>query len=255
MTTLQAYKHCEITAHEHYENFPVASLFVPKAMRQHLYAIYAFCRMADDIADEGTDSVSNRLAKLSDLRYWLRNSNWDDPVMVALSDTIRTCRLPLEPFDRLLDAFSQDANFKSPTTWEELLFYCTRSANPVGELFLRLAYNGQVPPAEAIQASNHVCTALQITNFLQDLHIDLERGRSYLPVPDAEAVARTRDMFRQGASVTRYVKSWRLKLELWLIIQGGQTMLELCASRVDRLQRPKLSFWTVILRYAKSRVR
>lgn len=253
MTVDEAYRHCATIAEKHYENFPVASLLVPKAMRLHLVAIYAFSRMADDVADEGNAPASERLSALANLRRSLRNASPEDPVFTALATTIHVCHLPLDTFDRLLDAFTQDVEFVAPSTWEDVLEYCSRSANPVGELFLRLAYAGKEPPAKAIDASNHICTALQITNFLQDLNIDLERGRAYLPLPDDEVIRRTRDLFREGSSVVRYVHSWRLKMELWFIIQGGQTMLELCAARTNRLERPTLSVWNIILRYAKTR--
>lgn len=255
MTLDRAYEHCALIARKHYENFPVASFAVPMSIRRHLFALYAFSRHADDIADEGNVTAAERLHMLSDVRNALRDETIDHPIFIAVRNTVRECRLPLEPFDRLLDAFTQDVNFTPFSSWDDVLSYCNNSANPVGELFLRLAFRGQEPPQEAIQASDCVCTALQITNFLQDLGVDLARGRSYLPIPDSEVYKRTRELYRKGAVVTQHVQSWRLKLELWLIVQGGMMMLELCGSRTDRMQRPTLSLWTVILRYAKSRVR
>ncbi|MBK6761023.1 MAG: squalene/phytoene synthase family protein [Ignavibacteria bacterium] len=180
----EAYAHCANVARRHYENFPVASVLVPLRMRKHLFAIYAFSRLADDIADEPwTTDTSARIAALDELEQKLVGSSdiSEDPVFVALHQTIKEARLPLAPFLRLLTAFKSDVNFVTPTTWEDVLAYCSNSADPVGELFLRLDHNGREPSAEAIACSNAICTALQITNFLQDLGTDLQRGRSYLP--------------------------------------------------------------------------
>ena len=237
----EAYAHCEKVAKSHYENFPVASVLVPHKMRKHLFAIYAFSRLADDIADEPwTTNDQARLDALNLLELKLQGvaNVSEDQVFIALHDTIATARLPLDLFLRLLAAFRSDVNFVAPTTWEQLLAYCSNSANPVGELFLRLDYAGDEPPAEAIEASNAICTALQITNFLQDLGIDLARGRAYLPLDDAEVIRRTRALFDQGASVVGYARSWRIRLELRAIIAGGRIMLWKCERRKDRLSRP-----------------
>ena len=245
MTTTQAYAYCQAIAENHYENFPVASFLVPEHMRLHLYAIYAFARVADDYADEGDVSVGSRLEKLAALRSELRNASSSDPIMIALQSTIRDCNLPYSLFDRLLDAFESDVLFVSPRDWNAVLDYCHNSANPVGELFLRLDYRGRHLPDEAIRASNHVCTALQITNFLQDISIDLAKGRNYLPLSDNEVIARTRKLFSDGKVVITYARSWRLKLELMAIIIGGRTMLRLCAKRTDRMVRPRLNVWSI----------
>lgn len=246
-STTQAYAHCRRIAKEHYENFPVASFLVPKHMRDHLYAIYAFARKADDIADEGTLDSASRRDLLEQLRSSLREPSIDDPIQVALNHTIRTCRLPISLFDRLLDAFVADSSFTPPTSWEDLLDYCSNSANPVGELFLRLDHAGRDPSELAINTSNCICTALQITNFLQDISIDLKRQRNYLPLPDQEIIRRTRMLFHEGAAVIHHATSWRIRLELWAIIHGGRTMLELCARRSDRMIRPTLTVWSLVM--------
>lgn len=245
MTLKQAYEHCKSIAVNHYENFPVVSLLVPKHMRRHLYAIYAFARVADDIADEGSSTAECRLDNLEILRYSLRQANGTDPIMMALQATIRDCVLPLSLFDRLLDAFESDVMFVAPSNWDAVLAYCHNSANPVGELFLRLDYLNKDLPDAAITASNSICTALQITNLLQDISIDLDRGRSYLPLPDNEVIQRTRLLYQEGWSVIGHARSWRLKLELIAIIIGGRAMLRLCTKRTDRMVRPTLTAWDV----------
>lgn len=237
----EAYAHCEKVAQSHYENFPVASVLVPLKMRKHLFAIYAFSRLADDIADEPwTTDDQARLDALEIIQQKLlgRADVSNDPVFIALHHTINVAALPLAPFQRLLTAFRSDVSFIAPTSWEDVLSYCSNSADPVGELFLRLDYEGKEPPPDAIAASNAICTALQITNFLQDLGIDLSRGRVYLPLDDAEVIRRTRALFDQGANVVGYVHSWRLRLELRAIIAGGRVMLWMCERRKDRNQRP-----------------
>lgn len=253
MTQNEAYAYCKQIATSHYENFPVASVLVPLRMREHLYAIYAFSRKADDIADEGHDSVEERMQQLHELRLQLRAESSTDPVFCALLSTIKKCRLPLSLFDRLLDAFESDVNFTSPASWDQVLTYCHNSADPVGELFLRLDYGNDEPPVDAIAASDRICTALQITNFLQDLSIDIARGRVYLPLSDAEVIMRTRRLFDEGACVVRYARSWRLRMELRAIIYGGRTMLELCAHRKDRLTRPRLTMLTLLLHLFRTR--
>lgn len=253
MTHNEAYAYCRQIATTHYENFPVASILVPSRMREHLYAMYAFSRKADDIADEGGASAEQRLKQLRELRLELRKESSNDPVIFALLITIKECQLPLTLFDRLLDAFESDVSYTSPSSWHEVLTYCHNSADPVGELFLRLDYGTDDPPAVAVIASDRICSALQITNFLQDLSIDIARGRNYLPVTDAEVIERTRQLYDDGAQVVRYLRSWRLRLELRAIIYGGRTMLELCARRSDRFVRPRLTIWTLLLHLFRTR--
>lgn len=253
MTTQEAYHYCRMVATEHYENFPVASVLVPKSMRNHLFAIYAFARVADDIADEGSASSDERIGRLQTLGNVLREGDANDPVVTAVRATIETCDLPLQLFDRLLTAFERDANFCAPKSWEDVLEYCHYSANPVGELFLRLAYRGKEPPAEAITASNDICSALQVTNFLQDIGVDLRRGRNYLPLSDDETVRRTQNLYDSGKVVVRYIPSYRLKAELWAIIHGGRTMLRLCRNRADRTVRPTLSLWSLLMQLFRPR--
>ena len=173
-----AYAVCLRLAREHYENFPVASRLLPRAMRPHIAAVYAFARIADDFADEGSRSAGTRLALIDDWARRLHGAvsqhgsgataagDTDDPtaaaVFVALSETIRECRLPVQLFDDLLSAFRQDVTVRRYETWEDVLEYCRRSANPVGRLVLNIA-GYRAPQIEAW--SDAVCTALQLTNF------------------------------------------------------------------------------------------
>ena len=172
-----AYEACLRIAREHYENFPVASRLVPPSLRPHVAAIYAFARGADDIADEPGRTPDERLRLLDEWQAHLREAP-RTPVFEALAETRRRFNLELSLFDDLLSAFRQDVLVSRYETWEEVFDYCRRSANPVGRLVLRLS---GVRRADADAWSDAVCTALQLTNFWQDLAIDWARGRLYVP--------------------------------------------------------------------------
>lgn len=236
-----AYTWCMDLATSHYENFPVASVLLPPQMRRHVSAVYAFSRVGDDIGDEPwTTSIDERLAGLKDMDA-LADAAAAGPVdrgnaiLVALSHTIRTCALPVEPLHALIAAFRQDVLFSTLQTWDDVDAYCRNSADPVGELVLRIS--GSWTPQAGV-ASDAVCTGLQLVNFWQDISVDRPRGRDYLPaallkeVGDAEALRqafqRTRDFFVSGASVVDHVRSLRLRLELKTIIAGGMAMLDRC---------------------------
>lgn len=236
-----AYAWCMDLATSHYENFPVASVLLPPHMRRHISAVYAFSRVGDDIGDEPwTTSVDERIAGLAGMDA-LANAAAAGPVdtgnaiLVALSHTIRTCALPVDPLHALIAAFRQDVLFTTLQTWDDVDAYCMNSADPVGELVLRIS--GSWTP-EAGVASDAICTGLQLVNFWQDISVDRPRGRDYLPatllkdVGDAEALRqafqRTRDFFVSGASVVDHVRSLRLRLELKTIIAGGMAMLDRC---------------------------
>ena len=173
-----AYAACAQLASTHYENFPVASRLVPRGMRPHVAAVYAFARTADDFADEGSRPVEERLRLLDDwqsrLHACVRTSavrasdsdSGDDRVFLALGTTIRACNLPVSLFDDLLSAFRQDITVQRYDTWDALLNYCRRSAHPVGRLVLRIAGHDD---ARLDRSSDALCTALQLTNFWQDL--------------------------------------------------------------------------------------
>jgi squalene synthase HpnC len=254
----EAYAVCARLARDHYENVPVASVLLPRAMRPHVAAVYAFARVADDFADEGGRSDSERLALLDAWRDCLHAcaSHATAPVAVelpaqtphifaAVSDTIRSCRLGVSLFDDLLSAFRQDVTKTRYETWDDVLDYCRRSANPVGRLVLGIA--GSRDDALDL-GSDAFCTALQLTNFWQDLERDWRKGRLYLPLEDCrregastsdldagrmtpawrrvmeQAAARTEDLFEEGRHVCDGVNG-RLRLELRATWLGGRRIL------------------------------
>ena len=177
-----AYSACRQLARRHYENFPVASLLVPRDKRDALAAIYAFARSADDFADE--PGVEDRLEKLADWRrklYRCVEGDTEHATFLALSDTIQKHNLSVVNLDNLLRAFEMDVTTSRHQNFESLLRYSTWSANPVGRLMLELF--GHRDP-ELFALSDNICTALQLTNFWQDVRIDLERDRVYLPLED-----------------------------------------------------------------------
>lgn len=251
-----AYAACSRLARAHYENFPVASLLLPPAMRHHVAAVYAFARVADDFADEGGLEPGQRLRLLDGWESRLLAAAAGAPpqpapqhgepvvapqIFLALGHTISTHALPVDLFQDLLSAFRQDVIVNRYETWVALMDYCRRSANPIGRLVLRIAGYGD--PGLA-RLSDCICTALQLTNFWQDIAQDAERGRVYLPaeahrggVPMLDAVARTRALFMEGRPLCDAVGG-RLAYELKATWLGGMRLL-------DRLEsgavRPRLS--------------
>ena len=268
-----AYGVCARLARAHRENFPVASWLLPRPMRSHIAAIYAFARVADDFVDEGEVAPRERLRRLDAwgerLRRSVTSSTSDRTataadssgteldhraLFLALSNTIEVCRLPVGLFEDLLSAFRQDVWMHRYESWGQLLDYCRRSANPVGRLVLRVA--GHDDPG-LDRAADCLCTALQLTNLWQDLERDLAVGRIYVPAEDQTACgaleadlvkrrltpawravleqvgARTRALFDQGRAVCDGVGG-RLALELRLTWLGGLRILErLEQSRFD----------------------
>jgi squalene synthase HpnC len=260
----RAYAACEALARSHYENFPVASRLLPPAMRPHVAAIYAFARVADDIADEGAAPAADRQARL---RAWQERlhraaagfvpaapsvpaATRDDLICVALGHSIGTLDLPVPLFDDLLSAFGQDTMTSRYASWSEVLDYCRRSANPVGRLVLRIAgYRDEALD----RSSDALCTALQLTNFWQDFGRDWRAGRLYVPrevqmasgaiEADLErgrmtpgwihaieqCVAFTRSLFAGGHGVCDGVRG-RLRIELRVTWLGGRRILD----RVER---------------------
>jgi squalene synthase HpnC len=239
------YATCLRIAREHYENFPVASRLAPPDLRPHIAAIYAFARGADDIADEPGRTTHERLALLDAWAAHLRETPRDD-VFTALAETRARFDLPISLFDDLLSAFRQDVVKTRYDTWDEVLDYCRRSANPIGRLVLRLAGRAD---ADTDRQSDAVCTALQLTNFWQDLAIDWARGRLYVPRaiwsrcgadPDqldrgsltaewrralGQAARLTRDLFEQGRGVSEALTG-RLRYELRATWLGGVRILD-----------------------------
>ncbi len=256
----EAYQHCLRIAREHYENFPVASRLVRAELRPAVAAIYAFARHADDLADEGDVPPETRLKQLDAWETLLSrclNESVDHPIFIALGDAIRRHRLPPDPLFDLLVAFRMDVSIHHYETTQELEFYCKHSANPVGRLILAL--HG-IEQQEAAHYSDALCTGLQLTNFWQDLSVDLQRGRHYLPaawlpqptnadtLPDqtsiqpalTRAIDWTDHFFQQGQQLLPLLPM-RLRLQIAATLHGGRKILQRVAGNVSPLQqRPSL---------------
>ena len=234
-----AYVWCETLARTHYENFPVASRLAPASLRKHLAAVYAIARLGDDVGDEPwTDNIAERISALAFLDDAVDDSvdTNGHPIFTALRVTMAEYDLPPTLFHRLFEAFRRDVTFDPPRTWQDVLEYCHYSANPVGELVLRL---DGIPSGEAVARSNDICTALQVVNFLQDVSVDRARGRDYLPTGIDDAIVRSRELFVRGAAVVQHVRSRRMAWELRAIIAGGSRMLEICAANSTTLSRER----------------
>ncbi len=235
---------------DHYENFPVASLLLPARLRPAVEAIYAFARSADDLADEGDAAAEERLAALAayedELARIEAGNGTDSPLFFALAQVAINHRLPLQPFRDLLSAFKQDVMTKRYASFDALLDYCRRSANPVGELMLRLY---DAADAANRRDSDAICSALQLINFWQDVALDWQKQRIYIPQEDllcfgvAETqiamarvnnawrelmrfqIDRTRALLLSGAPLALRLPG-RIGWELRLVIQGGLRILE-----------------------------
>jgi phytoene synthase len=229
---------------DHYENFPVASLLLPKALRHPVEIIYRFARSADDFADEGSDPDDVRLARLQAYRRELERPQ--SPLFLEIARIVREHGLPITLFQDLLSAFSQDVTKKRYADFADLLDYCRRSANPVGRLLLHLFKRTSETD---LAGSDAVCTALQLINFWQDVDIDFAKGRIYLPQDEmarhgvserhiAEQrcdaawqsllrfqVERSRDMIQRGQPLARSLPG-RIGLEIRATIQGGLRILQ-----------------------------
>jgi squalene synthase HpnC len=263
----EARRYCSRLATSHYENFGVASILLPRRLQQHFHAVYAYCRWADDLADQ-TPGGRRSLALL---RWWKEEllSSYEGkprhPVMVALSDTIRRFRIPPDPFLSLLFAFEQDQMVKRYKSFEQLLGYCRNSANPVGHLVLYLCESFE---RENAALSDQICTALQLANFWQDVARDLDIGRVYLPEEDCRQfgytpleleqrrytpafvellrfqVDRTRNLFYRGFPLVERVPV-EVQPDIELFIRGGLAILR----KIDRIRynvwaaRPALAKW------------
>jgi squalene synthase HpnC len=198
-----AFAECERLATTHYENFSVLSWFLPRDLRPHFSSVYAFCRHTDDLGDEGTD-VTTSEERLALLDQWERDLRCcyapgetpEHPYLVALHETIRRFDLPPEPFLALIKANRMDQLVRRYPTYADLLHYCEHSANPVGRLVLMLyGYRDE----ERQRCSDAICTALQLTNFWQDIARDeRERGRIYLPMEDMARFGYSETALRRG---------------------------------------------------------
>jgi squalene synthase HpnC len=250
LKTLSRQFHRFAMAVEHYENFPVASILLPHRLRPAVHAIYRFARSADDIADEGDALPEQRLAELAAYRRGLdrieSGLTAENAIFAALHEAVVRHSLPLDALRDLISAFEQDIHVTRYADYASLLDYCSRSANPVGRLMLAL-YGHQ--DAQALRESDAICSALQLINFLQDVAVDLEKDRIYLPQVDLQAfgvnesmlrqrsngpawqalmrfqVQRSRALMLEGAALPRRLPG-RIGWELRLVVQGGLRILE-----------------------------
>jgi squalene synthase HpnC len=246
-TLKEAREYCSRLARTHYENFSVATWFLPRRLRQHFYNVYAYCRISDDLGDE----VGDTAASLELLDQWQReldacyDGSPKHPVFVALAETVPQFDIPKHEFSDLLIAFRQDQTVTRFETFNDVLAYCRYSAHPVGHLVLYLC--GYRDPERQL-LSDYTCTALQLANFWQDVTVDYAKGRIYLPLEDlrrfgvAEAeiagnqntpafcammkfeVERAQDWFRQGLPLVGKVNH-ELAIDLDLFSRGGQEIL------------------------------
>ena len=242
----EAFAYCRRLATSHYENFTVASWLLPRALRPHMYVVYAYCRGVDDLGDE---AEGDRLALLDDWEGELRrcyDGSPRHPAFVALRETIGRFDIPQEPFLQLIEANRMDQRVNRYRTYGELLGYCQNSANPTGHIVLYLfGYRDE----ERQRLSDATCSALQLTNFWQDVRLDLDKGRIYIPLEDMERfhygeadllegrfderfrdlmafqVERTRELFRQGLELIPRVRG-RARLDLRLFSLGGLAVLD-----------------------------
>jgi squalene synthase HpnC len=243
----EARAYCRRLARSHYENFSVATWFLPRRLQQHFFNVYAYCRISDDLGDEaGSQAESLRL-----LDQWgaeleaCYGGGARHPVFVALAETVHACQIPKHEFSDLLRAFRQDQFTTRYDTFDDVLGYCRYSANPVGHLVLYVC--GYRDP-ERQKLSDFTCTALQLANFWQDVIVDYAKGRIYLPLEDLRRyrvseddianrratpqflemmrfeVERARDWFQQGLPLVKTVDR-DLAIDLELFTRGGQEIL------------------------------
>lgn len=254
-------------AKSHYENFLVASVLLPRSMRQPFFNVYAFCRHADDLADESpTPEIA--LSRLDALKQQLDDmflGRPDGNLFIALADTVQRFELPKQPFDDLLDAFRQDQRVTRYQNFDQLLDYCRRSANPVGRIVLAL---GGAADQERAALSDQICTGLQLANFWQDVARDHAIGRIYLPSDQMNEFDVTESMLggdstppplrqllaiqcdlaerflRRGLPLARLVPRW-LASDVKLFAHGGlATLAAIRQIDFDVLhQRPTVSKW------------
>lgn len=265
-SSAESFAYCEQLTYDHYENFPVASRFIPAEKRKYIAAVYAFARTADDYADEPGYTPAERIESINHWEERLRacyEGEASHPVFVALGETIERFQIPMELFQNLLTAFRSDVTTRRYATFEQVLEYCSCSANPVGRLVLYIFnYRSEL----MMMHSDNICTALQLTNFWQDASVDLGKDRIYVPQEDlgqfgvseediirrvssmhvrkliSFEVARTERLFREGKPLLQEVGR-DLRFELKLTWYGGMNILNKIKSQgydVFR-KRPRLS--------------
>ncbi len=276
-----AYFFCEKIATSHYENFPVGSIIIPKNYRKYFYSVYAFSRIADDIADELTGETTEfKLNALNSYSENLRNIKGfsfqkGNPIFVALFDTIEKKKLPLDTLQKLITAFKMDAQFKQAEKFDDLLQYCKYSANPVGELVLRIF---DMYSDETSKLSDSICTGLQLINFWQDLSIDLKNDRCFIPIEmlnkfDLQKenlemeekntnfkkcisviLNNTMQIYSKGRKLPKLLKPWRLRFEISLTYESGLAILKKCKKLESKLliKRPKLYWYDYLKIFIKA---
>lgn len=270
-----AYAQCMTEAQQHYENFPTATRLIARRHQKATAAIYSFARRADDIADEYPELTDGqRLLQLEhlyqSLESQLQKPNSEDATLIALADSITKYQLPLEPFRKLITAFSMDVKQKRYADFSAVLHYCRHSANPIGELVLRL--HG-LADEKTLGYSDQICSALQLINFMQDIDEDFQqRQRIYIPQDEFAKYAsseqeiatrqntpglqqlvrmqilRARQMLINGVPLVNFLPS-RLKLVIKITVLGGLRVCEKCLQRHDIFERPilKKTDWLLIL--------
>lgn len=270
-------KSIENIAKTHYENFPIGSFLIPNRYREPIHLVYTFARVADDFADEGRMSVVERMEKLNEWQQYLHNAiSGESPLELfnKLTFVIKEFQIPLQLFDDLLIAFKRDASNPEYQDFNEVLDYCRFSANPIGQILLHIF---DCSTDEANRLSDSICTALQLTNFWQDISVDTRRNRIYIPkadflsfnvqASDLESmtnekafrelmqmqVDRTRNLFEKGKPLFLLVNK-HFRFELQLIWHGGMRILEKIESlNFDtRNKRPTLNLFDKLLIVARS---
>jgi squalene synthase HpnC len=264
-------------AKSHYENFPVVSFLIPKNLRKHVAIIYWFARTADDYADEGNFTEGERLEKLNNFEYRTRqliNGKAESDYEFALANTIKERNLTVQNFYNLIKAFRQDVIKNRYKNFDEVIEYCEHSANPVGRLILELF---GIRCEEAFNYSDKICTALQLTNFLQDVSIDYNKGRIYLPQDEMDMlqiteklfednennhklkqlfksnVDRIQNLFDEGKKLLPLL-SGRLKVEIIWTVAGGEEILDQIRRNDYNVlkNRPELSKTRMVRLFLKS---
>src|SRR6476659_8864659 len=208
----EARQYCERLAKTHYENFSVATWFLPRRLRQHFFNVYAYCRISDDLGDE----VGDTTASLELLDQWHREldacyeGSPKHPVFVALAETVRQFDIPKHEFSDLLTAFRQDQTVTRFESFNDVLAYCQYSANPVGHLVLYLC---GYRDAERQQLSDYTCTALQLANFWQDVSVDYDKGRIYLPLEDLRRFGVTEEQIANKQNTPAFCSMMKFEVE------------------------------------------
>jgi squalene synthase HpnC len=266
-TELEALSYTRWLATHHYENFQVVSFLLPRRLHQDFYNVYSFCRWADDLGDEMGDCAES----LKLLAWWrgeleaMYRGDASHPVFIALRSTMNKFQIPIDPFDRLIQAFEQDQRVTRYEDWDDVFAYCVNSANPVGHLVLYLC---GYRDSGRQQLSDYTCAALQLANFWQDVTVDLAKDRVYLPLAllrrcdytveelfartfdqrfekiMKEAVEVAGDLFHKGLPLIRTVDR-RLALDLELFSRGGMKVLDKIRGQGYNVlkQRPAISKW------------